>query len=254
MKVVIFCGGLGTRLKEETEFKPKPIVNIGNRPILWHIMKIYSHYGFNEFILCLGYKGDMIKEYFYNYDMLNNDSTIELGKNKITCHNSHKEDWKVTLVNTGLTALKGARLKQIEKYIIDDTFMATYGDGLANVNIAELLKFHNSHGKIATLTGVHTPSRFGAIDLDKNQIKQFIEKPKLNSYINGGFFVFNKKIFDHLTTDDSCDLENIPLTNLASQNELMMYKHDDEWQCLDTIRDMEYLNKLWNTNKAFWKV
>jgi glucose-1-phosphate cytidylyltransferase len=188
--------------------------------------------------------------------MFNSDFTIELGKKTITSYNSHEEaNWKVTLVNTGLTSLKGARLKKIEKYIDDsDTFMATYGDGVADININNLLTFHRSHGKIATLTGVNTPSRFGTIKTNGDAIKEFIEKPKLNSYISGGFFVFNKKIFDYLTTEDSCDLENIPLSSLAKEGELMMYKHDGSWYCLDTIRDMDYLNELWNTGKAFWKV
>ncbi|MGP8321439.1 MAG: glucose-1-phosphate cytidylyltransferase [Methanosarcinaceae archaeon] len=254
LKVVILCGGLGTRLKEETEYRPKPMVEIGGRPILWHIMKIYSHYGFKDFTLCLGYKGEMIKEYFHNYGILNNDFTIELGKRKVEFHNTHEEvDWKITLVNTGGNALKGARLKRVEKYIDSDTFMTTYGDGVANINIHDLLAFHNSHGKIATLTGVMPSSRFGTLSIDGNNVIKFIEKPQAKEgLINGGFFVFNKRIFDYLTNDDSCDLEIGTLDKLAEEGELMVYKHLGDWMCMDTIRDLEYLNKLWASDKAFW--
>jgi len=254
MKVVIFCGGLGTRIKKETEYRPKPMIEIGGKPILWHIMKIYSHYGFKDFVLCLGYKGEMIKEYFYNYEILNNNFTIELGKHKIQSHNSHDEfGWKITLIDTGKKALKGARLKRIERYIESDTFMATYGDGVANINISDLLKFHNSNGKVATLTGVRPPSRFGTLSIEGNKVKSFIEKPQaIKGLINGGFFVFNKKIFNYLTDDDLCDLEIGTLDKLAEENELMVYKHLGEWMCMDTVRDMDYLNKLWSSGKAFW--
>lgn len=254
MKVVIFCGGLGTRMKEETEYRPKPMVEIGGRPILWHIMKMYSHYGFNDFILCLGYKGEMIKEYFYNYEVLNNDFTIELGNRKVEFLNTHEEaGWRVTLVDTGRYTLKGVRLKRIEKYIDSDTFMVTYGDGVANINLRDLLAFHNNHGKIATLTGVMPPSRFGTLSIDKNKVIKFIEKPQtIEGVINGGFFVFDKRILDYLTGDDSCDLEIGTLDKLAEEGELMVYKHLWDWMCMDTIRDLEYLNKLWASGKAFW--
>jgi glucose-1-phosphate cytidylyltransferase len=254
IKVVILCGGIGTRLKEETEYRPKPMVEIGGKPILWHIMKIYAHYGFKDFILCLGYKGELIKEYFYNYEILNNDFTIELGKHKMQPHNSHGEfGWKITLIDTGEKALKGARLKRIEKYIDSDIFMITYGDGVADINISDLLKFHNSHGKIATLTGVRPPSRFGTLSIEGDKVKKFIEKPQaIEGLINGGFFVFNKKIFNYLIDDDLCDLEIGTLDKLAVENELMVYKHLGDWMCMDTIRDMEYLNKLWLSGKAFW--
>ena len=254
IKVVILCGGMGTRLREETEYKPKPLVEIGGKPILWHIMKNYSHYGFKDFVLCLGYKGEMIKEYFYNYEILNNDFTIELGKHKVQIHNSHDEfGWKITLIDTGEKALKGARLKKIEKYIDSDTFMVTYGDGVANINISDLLKFHNNHGKIATLTGVKPPSRFGTLSIKGNSVKSFIEKPQaIEGLINGGFFVFNKTLFNYLTDDDLCDLEIGTLDKLAEENELMVYKHLGEWMCMDTVRDMDYLNKLWSYDKAFW--
>ena len=254
--VVILCGGLGTRLKEETEYRPKPMVNIGNKPILWHIMKIYSNYGFNDFILCLGYKGYIIKEYFSNYDILNNDFTIELGKNsRIINHNVHHEEGlKVTLVDTGEKALKGARLKRIEKYVKSNAFMMTYGDGLGNINIPNLIKFHESHGKIATLTGVMPPSRFGELIVDEDKIIAFSEKPQASGgLINGGFFVFKRKIFDYLADIDSCDLEIGVLNKLAEEGELMVYKHPSEWVCMDNVRDMEYLNELWASGKAFWK-
>lgn len=256
IKVVILCGGLGTRLKEETEYRPKPMVKIGDRPILWHIMKIYSHYGFNDFILCLGYKGEIIREYFYNYEILNNDFTIELGQQKtINVHSSNNEKWKVTLADTGGSTLKGARLKKIEKYIDSDIFMVTYGDGLANINITDLAKFHMSHGKIATLTGVFHPSQFGKIVIDGNKVIKFNEKSDVSEgLINGGFFVFNKKIFNYLSSDDSCDLEIDTLESLVNEGELMVYKFNGKWICMDTIRDTELLNDLWSSNRAFWKV
>ena len=257
MKVIILCGGLGTRLKEETEYRPKPMVKIGNKPILWHIMKRYSHYGFKDFILCLGYKGEIIKEYFYNYEILNNDFTIELGQhNKIEVHDAHDETgWRITLVDTGEHTLKGARLKKIEKDVDSNIFMVTYGDGVANININELVDFHKSHGKIATLTGVMPPSRFGTLSVKDDQIIEFSEKPQTtDGLINGGFFVFNKKIFDYLYTDDSCDLEVGVLDKLAEQGELMVYKHGGDWVCMDTVRDMDYLNKLWSSHEAFWNL
>ena len=255
MKIVILCGGLGTRLKEETEYRPKPMVMIGTKPILWHIMKIYSHYGFKDFVLCLGYKGDMIKEYFYNYEILNNDFTIELGRhNNIEIHDSHGEiGWRITLANTGERTLKGARLKKVEKYVDSDLFMVTYGDGVADIDINDLVEFHKKHGKIATLTGVMPPSRFGTLSVDKDRVVEFSEKPQTTEgLINGGFFVFSKKIFDYLDTGDSCDLEIGVLDKLAVEGELMVYKHSGNWVCMDTVRDMEYLNGLWTSGNAFW--
>jgi glucose-1-phosphate cytidylyltransferase len=256
-KVVILCGGLGTRLKEETEFKPKPMVAIGNKPILWHIMKIYAHYGFKDFILCLGYKGEAIKEYFLNYDILNSDFTVKLGAKKMVTVNNKSDvsDWAVTLADTGANALKGARLKKIEKYIKEDTFMVTYGDGVGNINIKKLLEFHKSHGKIATVTGVRPPSLFGELQVKNNKAVIFSEKPQTSTgLINGGFFVFSKKIFEYLNDDDSCDFEKGPLEKIAAKGELMVYTHDGAWACMDTFRDVQYLNKLWQTNEAFWKV
>jgi len=257
MKIVIFCGGLGTRLREETEFRPKPMVRIGNKPILWHIMKIFAHYGYNDFILALGYKGDMIKHYFFNYELMNNDVTIELGKpDNLYFHQNHNESgWQITLANTGEHALKGARLKKIQQYIEDDIFLVTYGDGLANVDIPSLLAFHKSHGKIATITGINPASRFGELKISGDRITSFREKPdKHDGFINGGFMVFNKKIFDYLSTDDECDLEIGVLDQLAEEGQLMVFKHLGFWACMDTLRDTEYLNGLWKSNKAGWKV
>ncbi|MBN2515986.1 MAG: glucose-1-phosphate cytidylyltransferase [Deltaproteobacteria bacterium] len=257
MKVVILCGGMGTRLKEETEYRPKPMVEIGGKPILWHIMKIYSHYGIKEFVLSLGYKGEMIKEFFYNYEVLNNDFTIELGNGKnVEIHSNNNETgWRVTLADTGDYALKGARLKRVEKYIDDSQFMMTYGDGIANVNIKNLVNYHKSHGKLATVTGINATSRFGELKINQNQVESFNEKPEGNgSLINGGYFVFNKGIFDYLHDEDTCDLEIGPLERIASDGQLMVYKHGGFWACMDTLRDMEYLNKLWNEKKAEWKV
>lgn len=256
MKIVILCGGLGTRLKEETEFRPKPMVHIGNRPILWHIMKIYAHYGFKDFILALGYKGDMIKEYFQNYELMNNDVTIELGKpeNRIIHQNHGEVGWRVTLANTSQHALKGARLKQVERYIDGDEFMMTYGDGVGNIDIPSLLEFHRSHGKIATITGTIPTSRFGELLIEKNNTASFIEKPKSCSLVNGGFFVFNRAIFNYLTDDDSCDLEYGILEKLSQEGQIKIYRHNGFWACMDTFRDMEHLNKLWDEKKAEWKI
>ncbi len=259
--VVILCGGLGTRLREETEFKPKPMVRIGNRPILWHIMKTYSHYGFKRFILCLGYKGEMIKEYFYNYEIMNNDVTIKLGANSgfrvHSIQNGHDEnDWEITLCNTGDSALKGARLKRIEKYIDTDQLMVTYGDGVADINIRKLLEFHQSHGKIATVTGVRPKFlRFGELNVRADQAIDFAEKPEYDGkYVNGGFFVFNRVFFDYLADQDDCELEGLPIDEVTRNGELMVYRHDKFWTCMDTIRDADYLNDLWDNHQAEWKV
>ena len=257
MKVVILCGGMGTRLKEETEFRPKPMVAIGRRPILWHIMKVYAHYGFTDFILCLGYNGEMIKEYFYSYELLNNDFTIELGDQRLVeIHSKQAEEgWRITLADTGEHALKGARLKRVEKYIIGEQFLATYGDGITNVDIRALLRFHNSHGKLATVTGVNQASRFGELRINGHRVEAFREKPIADSgYINGGFFVFNRGVFDYLSASEDCDLEVGPLEKMAADGELMVYKHAGFWACMDTIRDRDYLNKLWDEKRAEWKV
>ena len=257
MKVVILCGGLGTRLREETEFRPKPMVEIGSKPILWHIMKIYSHYGIKDFVLSLGYKGEMIKEYFYHYEILNNDFTIELGNKKnIEIHSNNAEkDWRITLADTGDKALKGARLKRVQQYVDDDSFMLTYGDGVADVDINALLSFHKKHGKLATVTGINPASHFGELKIKGDQVESFSEKPRDgDGLINGGFFVFNKGVFDYLSADENCDLEIGPLEKIAGEGQLMVYKHRGSWTCMDTIRDMEYLNKLWVEGRAGWKV
>jgi glucose-1-phosphate cytidylyltransferase len=257
MKVVILAGGLGTRLREETEFRPKPMVYIGTKPIIWHIMKIYSKYGYNDFIICLGYKGEMIKEYFYHYELMNSDFSIELGnRDGFKIHDtSHENGWKITLAHTGEHTLKGARLKKIEKYIDDDLFFTTYGDGVADVNINALLAFHRQHGKIATITGVNSASRFGELHIDGNKIIRFREKPeRAPGFVNGGFFVFDRRIFPYLSEDENCDLECGTFEQLASNGELMIYKHPGIWSCMDTLRDMDYLNGLWNSGKAFWKI
>jgi glucose-1-phosphate cytidylyltransferase len=256
MQVVILCGGLGTRLREETEFRPKPMVNIGTRPILWHIMKIYSHFGYDDFILCLGYKGELIKEYFLNYELMNNDVTLETGNRErfIVHKNSHSENWRITLADTGEKSLKGSRLKKTEKYIKGDVFFMTYGDGVADIDVDDLLAFHRRHGKMATVTGVNPASRFGELKVNGDCVESFCEKPDIaSSFISGGFFVFNRGIFDYLSEDESCDLEIGPLEKIAAAGQLMVYKHNGHWACMDTIRDMEHLNKSWNEGKAFWK-
>lgn len=250
------CGGLGTRLKEETEFRPKPMVPIGNRPILWHIMKIYAHYGFNEFVLPLGYKGEMIKDYFQHYELTNNDVTLELGKpeNNIIHKNHDEIGWKITMVDTGQLSLKGSRLKQIEKYIDGDEFMVTYGDGVSDIDIKKLLDFHHGHGKMITITGVVLPSRFGKLSLKDDGTVSFIEKPKEDSIVSGGFMIFNKDIFKYLSVDNECDLEYGALENLAQKGEVKIYKYDGFWASMDNLRDMDYLNNLWNDGLAKWKV
>jgi glucose-1-phosphate cytidylyltransferase len=257
IKVVILCGGRGTRMKEETEFRPKPLVTIGGNPVLWHIMKIYAHYGFKDFVLCLGYKGNMIKEYFLNYEAMGNDFTICLGdKNEMKFHNKHEEhNWNVTLVNTGEEAMTGARIKKVEKYIDTDLFMVTYGDGVADIDIQKLIDFHHSHGKIGTITGVHPSSRFGELAIEKNRVAKFYEKPQVSQgLINGGFFIFKKEFLKCLEKDDNCFLEREPLENLAKNGGLMAYFHDGFWQCVDTYRELEILNGLWKTPHPPWKV
>lgn len=257
MKVVILCGGLGTRLREETEFRPKPMVHIGARPILWHIMKTYAHFGHREFVLSMGYKGEMIKEYFYHYELMNNDVTLELGlPDKVRFHKRHGEEaWIITLADTGVHTLKGGRLKRVEQYVPDDEFMMTYGDGVADIDINALIAFHRQHGKLATVTGISPASRFGELKIQGDRVESFMEKPKGGSgLINGGFFIFKREIFRYLTADKNCDLELGPLEQLAQDGQLMVYRHGGFWACMDTIRDMEYLNRLWEDGRASWKV
>jgi len=257
IQAVIFCGGLGTRLREETEFRPKPLVRIGERPILWHIMKIYACQGVNDFVLVLGYKGELIKEYFFHYELFNNDVPLELGRpERFRLHHRHDEKgWRITLADKGEQTLKGGRLKRIEKYIIGDTFMVTYGDGVADVDVGALLRFHRGHGRLATVTGIRPGSRFGELKVDGERVETFSEKPERDGrLVNGGFFVFHRKIFDYLTDDEGCDLEVGPLEELARAGELMVYHHDGFWACMDTLRDVDYLNGLWKDGKARWKI
>lgn len=255
VKVVVLCGGLGTRLREETEFRPKPMVEIGGRPILWHIMKLYAHCGFREFVLCLGYRGNMIKDYFLNYEAMNSDFTICLGRqSQIRIHDVHSEQgFQVTLADTGLSTMTGGRVKRIEKYIQDDTFLMTYGDGVADLDIARVLDFHKSHGKLATVTAVSPASRFGVLEMNKNSVMSFLEKPRTEGHASAGFFVFNRKVFDYLGGDE-CILEREPLERLAKEGELMAYKHDGFFFAMDTYREYEYLNQVWNSGQAPWKV
>jgi glucose-1-phosphate cytidylyltransferase len=252
--VVILCGGMGTRLREETEYKPKPMVEIGGKPIIWHIMKHYAHYGFHRFILCLGYKGSVIKEYFLNYQAMSNDFIINLGRgNQLEYQSNHPEhDFNVTLADTGLTTMTGGRVKRIEKFIDTETFMVTYGDGLANINIDDLVAFHQGHGKFATLTASRPPSRFGILELtDDDQVKQFREKVQ-TEWINGGFFVFNRRVFDYL--DPDCILEGEPIEKLTADKQLMAFRHEGFWIGMDTYREYEMLNKMWDAGNASWKV
>jgi glucose-1-phosphate cytidylyltransferase len=254
MKVVILAGGFGTRLSEETAIKPKPMVEIGDKPILWHIMKIYSHYGFNDFIICLGYKGYLIKEYFANYYLHQSDVTFDLSNNIMKVHQNYSEPWKVTLVDTGLHTMTGGRLLRIKDYIEDDIFMMTYGDGVSNINIIELVRFHNEKNKIATLTAVMPTGRFGALHLnDESNVIKFQEKPEGDgAWVNGGFFVLNKRIFNYLS-DDNTIFERQPLENLAKENQLSAFKHFGFWMPMDKLSDKVELEKLWNNN-APWKV
>jgi glucose-1-phosphate cytidylyltransferase len=256
MKVVILAGGLGTRLSEETDSKPKPMVEIGGKPILWHIMKTYSSFGYNEFIICCGYKGYVIKEYFTNYFLHQSDLTIEMKTNKIEIHNSFTEPWKITMVDTGLNTMTGGRLKKIQQYLAGETFMMTYGDGISNVNINKLVDFHKNHGKLATLTAVQPTGRFGALKIDNQQhVSSFQEKPKGDgSWINGGFFVLDSKIFDYIKDGDATIWEQAPLSSLANDLQIKAYYHEDFWRPVDTLRDKLDLNEIWNNENCPWKL
>lgn len=254
MKVVILAGGWGTRLGQRTQLIPKPMIEIGNRPVLWHIMSIYSFYGFKDFIICLGVKGEVIRDYFYHYDMKTSDYTIDLSNSNIEFHNKTSQDWKVTLVDTGLNTLKGGRLKRVEKYLDPDINMLTYGDGVCDIDIKKLVEYHKSHGKMITITGVHAPSRFGEIIVENGKVCSFQEKPQTSvGLINGGFMVFNTEFLDYLTPDEECDLELGVIEDLTSKDEVMVYDHKEHWECMDTERDVIHLNKLWSNNEAFWK-
>lgn len=256
MKVVILCGGKGTRISEETGAIPKPMVKIGDKPILWHIMKIYTHYGFNEFILCLGYLGYIVKDYFSNYFLHMSDVTMDMGSNEIKIHSTMiTEPWKVTLVDAGLQTATGGRLKRVREYIGDATFMFTYGDGVADINIRELLEFHKRHGKLATITAVQPLARFGALNLDeRDNVLAFQEKPKGdNAWINGGFFVLEPKVLDYIEGDDTA-WESTPVQTLAKQGQLVAYKHRGFWKPFDTLREKMELENLWNSENPPWKV
>ncbi len=254
MKVVILAGGFGTRLSEETDVKPKPMVEIGEKPILWHIMKTYSSYGFNEFVVLLGYKGYAIKEFFSNYFLHQSSVTIDLANNSMEVHQNESESWKVTLLDTGLNTLTGGRVKQAAPYIGDDDFLLTYGDGLSDVNISALVDFHKSHGKHITMTAVQPAGRYGALNIkENNSITSFKEKPKGDgTWINGGFFVCKAKVLDYID-GDLTTFEQEPLMNLAGDNQLMAFKHDGFWECMDTLRDKTNLCQLWDSNQAPWK-
>ena len=255
MKVLILAGGLGTRISEETDLKPKPMIEIGGKPILWHIMKTYSHYGFNDFIILLGYKGYIIKEYFANYFLHQSDVTIDLVENSIETHLSKAEPWKITLIDTGIHTMTGGRIKKAQKYLNNETFMLTYGDGVGNVNIPELLKLHKEKRKYATLTSIMPVGKFGALNLDdNNNILSFFEKPSdYGSWINGGFFVLEPEIFDYID-DDSTPFEREPLENLSKNNQLVAYKHHGFWKPMDTLRDKIELENMWNSETAPWKI
>ena len=256
MKTVIFAGGLGTRISEESHLKPKPMVNIGGKPILWHILKIYSFYGYNDFIICLGYKGHIIREYFMNYFIHNSDVTIDLKNNKTEIHMSSAESFKITLVDTGTNTKTAGRLKRVRKYIGDNTFMVTYGDGLSDINIDELIKFHKAHRKVATVTTIVPEGKFGSITADKsNIVKSFMEKPTdSGSWINAGYFVLEPSIFSYLEGDmDEVMWEESPLNNLTIDKELVAYRYSGFWKCMDAVRDKDELNELWNKGEAKWK-
>lgn len=255
MKVVILAGGFGTRLSEETEVRPKPMVEIGDYPILWHIMKIYSFYGHNDFVICLGYKGYIIKEYFANYFLHKSDVTINLKNNELHYENTKSEPWSLTLVDTGLKTNTGGRIKRVRRYLNDETFMLTYGDGVADIDIRSLVEFHRSQNKIATISAVRPEGRFGSLSVNRdNAVTSFIEKPPGdNSWVNGGFFVLEQDIFDFIQ-DDSTIWEGEPLQNIARIDSLSAYKHDGFWKPMDTLRDRVHLNELWATGKAPWKV
>jgi glucose-1-phosphate cytidylyltransferase len=256
VKVVILCGGLGTRLREETEFRPKPMVEVGGRPILWHIMKTYAHYGFREFVLCLGYRGNIIKDYFLNYEAMNNDFSICLGhKSQIRYHGLHAEQgFSITLADTGIDCLTGGRIQKIRKYIDSDTFLLTYGDGVSDVDIRSLVEFHKNHGKIATVTTVPPISRFGMMDVDRDDsVHKFTEKPTTDGWMSAGYFVLNRAVFDYLGGDD-CIFEREPLERLAADGQLMAYRHQGFFYAMDTFREYQHLNAVWSAGEAPWRV
>ncbi|MFA6598898.1 MAG: glucose-1-phosphate cytidylyltransferase [Ignavibacteriaceae bacterium] len=256
--VFILCGGFGTRIKEETEFRPKPMVPIGDKPILWHIMNYYSNFGFKKFVLCLGFKSEVIKSYFFNYSQMNSDFTVDLKTNDVKIHSiDHHQDWEVTLAFTGDSSMTGARIAiAADKYLGDaENFAVTYGDGLTNADLSEEYNYHLSHKKFGTVLGVNPPSRFGEIKLKENEVVEFDEKPEFKeSWINGGFFFFNKKFLNYLSKNEECVLEKDPLVKLAKDGQLNLYKHKGFWGCMDTQRDRELLTNLWKSGNAPWKI
>jgi glucose-1-phosphate cytidylyltransferase len=255
-KVVLLCGGQGTRMREETEFRPKPMVEVGGRPLLWHIMKVYAHHGFDQFVLCLGYRGQMIKRYFHDYHLLSADVTFDLRSGDVSySERGHDEGWTVTCADTGETSMTGARVKRIEQHLGDaEIVLVTYGDGLCDIDLRALVDFHRSHGRLATVTGVHAPARFGQLVADGRWVRQFAEKPTETGWINGGFFVFDRGVFDRLSADPACVLEHEPLERLAADGELAVFHHEGYWQCADTLRDVELLRGLWDGGRAPWQV
>jgi glucose-1-phosphate cytidylyltransferase len=258
MKVIILCGGMGTRLREETEYKPKPMVEIGGKPILWHIMKHYAHYGFKDFILALGYKGNIIRDYFLNYYTYNSDFTLKLSEEGKIVHlnNRNTEDWKVTLVETGADSMTGYRVRLAGKYVDDENFMVTYGDAVSDVNLRELLDFHMEHGLTGTVTGVYPPSRFGDLVTQGDKVLRFYEKvsdEKRQEPVNGGYFIFRREFLNMIPDDPSTDLERIPMTRLTENSQLVVFRHKGFWQCMDTYRDNQLLEKLWKENPV-WRI
>lgn len=254
MKAVILAGGLGTRISEESTLKPKPMIEIGGKPILWHIMKMYSHFGINEFIICCGYKGYVIKEYFANYFLHNSDITFDIKNNDLIVHENSAEPWKVTVVDTGESSMTGGRLRRVKRYLGDEDFCFTYGDGVSDVNIAATIEFHKSHGRLATVTAVQPPGRFGSLDIKGDDVVDFLEKPMGDGgYINGGFFVLNPKVIDYIEGDHSI-WERAPMEGLAKGGQLKSFTHEGFWQPMDTLRDKNYLEELWTSKKAPWKM
>jgi glucose-1-phosphate cytidylyltransferase len=254
MKVLLLAGGFGTRLSEETDIRPKPMAEIGGKPIIWHIMKGYSHYGFNEFVILLGYKGYYIKEYFANYFLHQSDVTIDLSNNDIQVHNNTSEPWKVTLLETGLDTMTGGRIKKAKEFIGNEPFLLTYGDGVSDINLNDLIKFHKSHGKLITMTSVQPEGRFGALETEGNKVISFLEKPRGDgNWINGGFFVCEPQVLDFIAGDQTV-FEQEPLQNLSKKGELFNYQHTGFWKCMDTLRDKKALNEMWEAGKAQWKI